>query len=101
MVRGAATLALLAGIVAGCGTVGPPVPPEFVGIGAKLQKEKEKAKEEEKRKELERQQDATKAPAPERAAGAPENGETEEPKDEASEEEDVTLPPLRPIGTPR
>lgn len=41
----AALLALLfVGVAAGCGTIGPPIPPEEIGIAARLEHEKEKEK---------------------------------------------------------
>lgn len=50
--------------VTGCGTIGPPIPPEEIGVAAKLEKEKAKArqrpaplKEPEKDKEPETDQD--------------------------------------------
>ena len=98
---------LIGTLCTGCGTVGPPVPPEFVGIGAKVQREKEKekerAKEEERRKELEKQQTPPKEPAaqPERAETVGEPTAESESEEATAEEEDVLLPPLRPIGTPR
>ena len=66
------------------------------------EKEKEKAKEEEKRKELERQQGAVTEEKPEVGPAAPESETTgEAAAEEAGEGQDVELPPLRPIGTPR
>ncbi|MBI5410414.1 MAG: hypothetical protein HZA21_00315, partial [Nitrospirae bacterium] len=35
-------LLMVAGIVAGCGTIGPPIPPEEVGLAAKIIEQKEK-----------------------------------------------------------
>lgn len=99
----AVAVGLIGTLFAGCGSVGPPVPPESVGIAAKAQKEKERAKEEERRKELEKQQVPPQEPAVQPEAAA-ENGEpTAEPESEEPirAEEDVVLPPLRPIGTPR
>ena len=87
----------------GCGNVGPPVPPEYVGVGAKLQKEKEKErlKEEQRRKALEQEQ----GKPPEPVVPAEDTGtkpeEVEETPSEEPPEDDVTLPPLRPIGTSR
>ena len=54
-----------------CGQAGAPIPPEDVGIEAKVRKQK--------------QQDIKK--------GTPEEGES------SVEEESVTLPALRPVGT--
>jgi hypothetical protein len=34
---------LLTGVVAGCGTVGPPMAPEDIGLAARLRAEEEKA----------------------------------------------------------
>ncbi len=63
--------ALLLGLsgVLGCGTIGPPIPPEEVGLAAKIIEQKEKER---------------------KAKGA-------EAKPE--EEDEVVLPPVRPIGT--
>ncbi|TAJ10562.1 MAG: hypothetical protein EPO61_01765 [Nitrospirae bacterium] len=36
--------ALWLAILSGCGTVGPPIPPEDIGVAAKLEKEKARAK---------------------------------------------------------
>ena len=99
---GSVAVALAASILAGCGTVGPPVPPEFVGIGAKIQREKDKekarAQEEKRRQELE--QEPPKEPAaPPGAAEAGEEAAAEAAPEESPEEQDVALPPLRPIGT--
>ena len=97
--------ALVGMLFTGCGTVGPPVPPEFVGIGAKVQREKEKerAREEQRRKELEKQEALPQEPAVQSEAAAEKGEPTAEPESEEpiKEEEDVVLPPLRPIGTPR
>lgn len=85
--------------VAGCGNVGPPVPPEFVGVGAKLQRDKEKdrAKEEERRKGLEQE----KGKAAEPVVPSGETGpEVEQTPTEETQEDDVILPSLRPIGVP-
>lgn len=55
--------------LAGCGTIGPPIPPEEVGLAAKIIEQKEK----------------------ERKA----KGKEAKPE----EEDEVVLPPVRPIGT--
>lgn len=57
----------------GCGTVGPPIPPESVGIEAKIQEQKTRAT-------------------------ALEKGSKEEDITPI-EEDEVLLPPLRPVGT--
>jgi hypothetical protein len=44
-------LALLVIVAGGCGTVGPPIPPEEIGIAAKVEKEKTLKKEQAKTKE--------------------------------------------------
>lgn len=36
--------ALWLATLSGCGTVGPPIPPEEIGVSAKLEKEKARAK---------------------------------------------------------
>lgn len=68
---GALLVALLMGLagLSACGTIGPPMPPEDIGLAAKLIEEKEKARKTERKP-----------------------GE-EKPADE------VALPPVRPIGT--
>jgi predicted small lipoprotein YifL len=65
---------LLVGILGGCGTVGPPIPPEDTAIAVKLQKAKEKEKE--------------KAAKAER-----------KPEEVAPVQDEVPLPSTRPIGT--
>jgi hypothetical protein len=60
----------LVGAVA-CGTVGPPIPPEEVGLAAKIIEQKEKERK----------------------------AKREDAKP-AEEEDEVALPPVRPIGTP-
>ena len=65
---------VMVGIVGGCGTVTPPIPPEDTAVAVKLQQAKEKEKE--------------------RAAKAAQKLEEEVP-----EQEEVPLPPSRPIGT--
>ena len=59
-------------ICTGCGAAGSPIPPEDVGIEAKVRKQQQKELEEERQRAE---------------------------KDVPIEEESVTLPPLRPIGT--
>lgn len=65
---------VMVGIMAGCGTVGPPIPPEDSAIAVKLQKAKEKEKE--------------KAAKAER-----------KPEEVAPVQDEVPLPSTRPIGT--
>ena len=81
----------------GCGTVGPPVAPEMVGVGAKLQREKDKErlKEEERRKARERQE-----MMPAEPEVPPGEAESEPEEEEPSPSDEVILPPLRPIGVP-
>jgi predicted small lipoprotein YifL len=94
----------VAGLI-GCGKVGPPVPPEMVGIGAKIQRDKDREKaraEEEKRRE----EEAAAAEATKAEAGAPASEAVQGPEEKLEipgtpGEEEVELPPLRPIGTPR
>jgi hypothetical protein len=61
---------LLAGMVGGCGTVGPPIPPEDTAIAVKLRKAKEKAAKGERK-----------------------------PEEVAPVQDEVPLPSTRPIGT--
>ncbi len=66
----------------GCGNQGPPIPPEDVGIRAKvLRAQQEKAKQAQAAKPAE--------PAPPAMA----------PPAEAPPQDDVQLPPYRPVGT--
>lgn len=65
----------VAAALAGCGTIGPPIAPEDIGVAARLQKEKEREAKEKAAKE---------APKLEGEVAAP---------------EEVVLPPIRPIGT--
>jgi hypothetical protein len=68
------------GLLMACGTVGPPVPPENVGVNSTIQLQK-------KRELLELKQ---------REAAA-ESGELTQ--DPLLQGQDVNLPPLRPVGT--
>jgi hypothetical protein len=61
---------LLVGMGGGCGTVGPPIPPEDTAIAVKLQKAKEKAAKAERK-----------------------------PEEVAPVQDEVPLPSTRPIGT--
>jgi predicted small lipoprotein YifL len=77
---------LLVALLAGCGVVGPPIPPEDVGLTPLYTKAKQ-------REAQQRQEQEARAKANERAV-----------EDEASgtqtdtSERDILLPPLRPIG---
>jgi hypothetical protein len=64
-----------AGLVVSCGVVGPPIPPENVGVAPTVERQK-------KQDELE-------------AKRAAEGAAT----DPALQDQDVNLPPLRPVGT--
>lgn len=68
------------GILVACGTVGPPVPPENVGVNATIQQQK-------KQELLELNQ---------REAAAE---SVELSQDPMLQGQDVNLPPLRPVGT--
>jgi len=70
------------GTLVACGVVGPPVPPENVGVNATILQQK-------KREILELNQ--------REAAEAVESAEL--PLDPALQGQDVNLPPLRPVGT--
>ncbi len=75
-------LVLVSGVMAGCGVVGPPIPPEMVGVAPIIERQK-------------------------RLESSP--GETAQPLGEAQPADgsenmgpagqDEVLPPLRPIGT--
>ncbi|MDP1769436.1 MAG: hypothetical protein Q8L74_11615 [Nitrospirota bacterium] len=73
---------VMIGLLAACGVVGPPVPPENVGVNATIQLQKKRELLELKRRE---------------AAAAAESGEL--PQDPMLQGQDVNLPPLRPVGT--
>jgi len=47
---------LLGSLLDGCGTVGPPIPPENIGVAAKLQRAKEKAAQDQKPPEKEQEE---------------------------------------------
>lgn len=70
------TIVFVAGLTVACGTVGPPVPPETVGVTRTIEEQK-------KRDAIEAQQ-----------------REPAELRPEAEDQgQDVDLPPLRPVGT--
>jgi predicted small lipoprotein YifL len=77
---------LLAALLTGCGVVGPPIPPEEVGLAPLYTKAKKR--EAQQREEREAQ------------AEAEQRGGPEEPSETETEaaERDILLPPLRPIG---
>jgi len=64
---------LAAGFLVGCGVVGPPIPPEDVGVARTVA--------EQKRRDAQQQ------------------GETESQVEAEPQGQDVNLPPLRPVGT--
>jgi hypothetical protein len=70
---------VITGLLVGCGVVGPPVPPELVGVNPTIERQKKLEVLEEKQHEA--------------AAAA------ELPPDPTPQGEDVILPPLRPVGT--
>ena len=70
------------GMLVGCGAVGPPVPPESVGVNPTIERQKKLELLEEKQRE---------------AAAAAES--TEPQPDPMLQGQDVNLPPLRPVGT--
>ena len=72
---------VLAGMVVACGVVGPPVPPENVGVNRTIERQKKLEVLEEKQRE---------------AAAAAES--TEPQLDPMLQGQDVNLPPLRPVG---
>ena len=76
---------VLLGMMAGCGTVGAPIPPEDLPVAQKLLKEKEREAKH-KQKAIQQQKAESK------------KGE-EKPGEEIIEQEEITLPPLRPVGT--
>ena len=73
---------VITGVLVGCGVVGPPVPPENVGVNPTIERQKKLEAFEEKQRE---------------AAAAAESAEPE--PDPMLQGQDVNLPPLRPVGT--
>ena len=73
---------VITGVLVGCGVVGPPVPPENVGVNPTIERQKKLEALEEKQRE---------------AAAAAESAEP--PPDPMLQGQDVNLPPLRPVGT--
>ncbi|HEV2173255.1 MAG TPA: hypothetical protein VGR71_06800 [Nitrospira sp.] len=69
-------LACAAGLVVSCGTIGPPIPPEDVGVGPIIERQKAQEALDAKQRE------AADAQAVVDPLG-----------------QDVNLPPLRPVGT--
>ncbi len=75
---------MIMGTLVACGVVGPPVPPENVGVTPTIERQKKLEALEEKQRE---------------AAAAAEPEPIEPPLDPALQGQDVNLPPLRPVGT--
>ena len=73
---------VITGVLVGCGVVGPPVPPENVGVNPTIERQKKVEALEEKQRES--------AAAAESAEPLP---------DPMLQGQDVNLPPLRPVGT--
>jgi len=73
---------VIMGLLVGCGVVGPPVPPESVGVNPTIEQQKKLEALEEKQRE---------------AAAAAES--VEPPPEPMLQGQDVNLPPLRPVGT--
>lgn len=70
-------------LLVGCGKVGPPVPPEYVGVGPLVERQRLKAEQAKKAKEQ-----------------APTFTAEEARQDQAPTVEGVQLPPVYPGGTP-
>ena len=71
------------GMLAACGVVGSPVPPESVGVNPTIERQKKLESLEEKQREA-----------------APAAAESTEPQpDSMLQGQDVNLPPLQPVGT--
>ena len=70
------------GLLVACGAVGPPIPPENVGVSPTIERQKKLEALEEKQRE---------------AAAAAES--TEPQLDPMLQGQDVNLPPLQPVGT--
>jgi len=80
--RAGLSLSVLVGFLTACGVVGSPIPPEDVAVTPTISRQKQQHAVQEQKKEA---------------------VETEEAKQEAAEqalqEPDVKLPPLKPVGT--
>jgi hypothetical protein len=72
---------MLAGLVGGCGTVGPPIPPEQVGVAPLIE-----------------QQDKLRAQQAGKQAPPLDSTQTEAPQLTEPLGQDEDLPPLHPIG---
>lgn len=72
---------LLVGLLTGCGVVGPPIPPEDVGVAATIARQKKALNSQGEQKSK------VEAPAPVEGPSLGPVGQDEE------------LPPLRPVGT--
>lgn len=75
-------MGVMIGLLAACGAVGPPVPPESVGVNSTIERQKELEAIEEKRRG---------------AAAAAESAESQ--PDPMLQGQDVNLPSLQPVGT--
>ncbi|TKB52445.1 MAG: hypothetical protein E8D50_11505 [Nitrospira sp.] len=73
---------MMMGLLAACGSVGPPVPPESVGVNSTIERQKALEAIEEKRRG---------------ATAAAESSESQ--PDPLLQGQDVNLPPLQPVGT--
>ncbi len=73
----------------GCGNQGPPIPPEDVGIRAKVLR----AQQQEKAKQAQTGKPAEPAPV------TPQPFATPVPTTEPPPQDDLQLPPYRPVGT--
>ena len=73
---------VMIGMLAACGAVGPPVPPESVGVNLTIERQKALEAIEEKRRG---------------ATAAAESAESQ--PDPLLQGQDVNLPPLQPVGT--
>ena len=76
---------LLLGMMAGCGTVGMPIPPEDLPVAQKLLKEEDREAKDKQKAIQGRKEEPTRS--------------EEKPGEEAVVQEDITLPSLRPVGT--
>ena len=74
----------VAGMAVACGLVGPPIPPEDVGVAPIIEKQKKRDALDAKQRE---------------AAAAAEAAQVPTPPDPAMQGQDENLPPLRPVGT--
>lgn len=89
--RNAVLLYGIVGLLAACGVVGPPIPPEDVGVTPTINRQKAQHAREAQQRDA-----AAAAEANQESAATQADQESAEPMPQG---QDVNLPPLRPVGT--